>query len=86
MRNELYEQWDMDDLGFSERVNRRVTRVTSKAWRFEGEMYEIASTFREAGLPNGFHEAAAEIYHRMADFKDAPESPELENVLEEILK
>ena len=36
---------------------------------------EIAATFQEAGLPDGFHEAAAEIYHRMADFKDATETP-----------
>ncbi|MCK7519679.1 MAG: DUF1932 domain-containing protein [Ignavibacteriales bacterium] len=46
--------------------------MTAKAWRFEGEMHEIASTFEGAGLPDGFHEAAAEIYHRMAGFKDSP--------------
>ena len=40
-------------------------------------MKEIASTFREAGLPDGFHEAAAEIYHRMAGFKDAERLPGL---------
>src|SRR5687768_18405171 len=36
VREELYEQWDMDEEGFSEQVNRRVARVTAKAWRFEG--------------------------------------------------
>jgi 3-hydroxyisobutyrate dehydrogenase-like beta-hydroxyacid dehydrogenase len=66
VRDELYQLWDVDDADFSEQVNRRVTRVTAKAWRFEGEMYEIASTFQEAGLPGGFHESAAEIYRRMA--------------------
>ena len=76
----------MDDADFSEQVNQRTTRITSKAWRFEGEMQEIASTFREAGLPNGFHKAAAEIYHRMADFKDYPEIPKLEDVLNKLLK
>ncbi len=85
VREELYQQWDKDDEGFSEQINRRVTRVTAKAWRFEGEMKEIASTFREAGLPNGFHEAAAEIYHRMTGFKDRPENPQLSEVLKTLL-
>jgi len=78
---ELNRQWNMDEPGFSERVNRRVARVTAKAWRFEGEMKEIASTFLEAGMPDGFHLAAAEVYQRMAHFKDATEPPSLDDVL-----
>ena len=85
VREELYQQWNKDDEGFSEQINRRVTRVTAKAWRFEGEMKEIASTFREAGLPDGFHEAAAEIYHRMTGFKDRTENPQLDEVLKTLL-
>lgn len=86
VREELYQQWDMDDPSFSDQVNRRVRRVTAKAWRFEGEMHEIASTFQEAGLPDGFHDAAAEIYQHMAGFKDSPEMPKLEKVLMALLK
>ena len=86
VRNELANQWDMDDEGFSEQVNRRVRRVTAKAWRFEGEMREIAETFGEKNIPNGFHNAAAEIYHRMAGFKDATETPELSDVLNALLE
>ena len=86
VREELYQQWDMDDPNFSEQVNRRVRRVTAKAWRFEGEMHEIASTFQEAGLPNGFHEAAAEMFRRMANFKDEAETPKLEDVLNALLQ
>jgi 3-hydroxyisobutyrate dehydrogenase-like beta-hydroxyacid dehydrogenase len=86
VRDELYQQWDMDGQGFSEQANRRVARVTAKAWRFEGEMNEIASTFEEAGLPRGFHQAAAEVYHRIAVFKDAGETPALQHVLEALLK
>jgi len=85
IRDELYQQWDMDDSSFSEQVNQRATRVTAKAWRFEGEMHEIASTFQEAGLPGGFHRAAAEIYRRMAGFKDIPENPQLNDVLKTLL-
>lgn len=62
----LYEQWDVDNPGFSHQIRERVRRVTAKAWRFEGEMTEIAFTFHEAGLPSGFHQAAAEIYGRLA--------------------
>ena len=74
VRGELYGQWESDEAGFSEQVNRRVRRATAKAWRFEGEMTEIASTFREAGLPSGFHEAAAEVYHRMANLKNSQDA------------
>jgi 3-hydroxyisobutyrate dehydrogenase-like beta-hydroxyacid dehydrogenase len=63
---ELYQQWDLDDPGFSEQVKRRVMRTTAKAWRFEGEMDEIAVTFEQAGLPGGFHQSAAEVFRRMA--------------------
>ena len=85
VREALYQQWEMDDEGFSEQVNRRVRRVTAKAWRFEGEMREVAATFREAGLPDGFHQSAAEIYHRMAGFKGDTVTPSLDDVLKALL-
>jgi hypothetical protein len=85
VREELYQQWDMDEEGFSEQVNRRAARVTAKAWRFEGEMKEIASTFLEAGLPDGFHLAAAELYHRMAAFRNSSETPAIDEVLKALL-
>lgn len=55
--------------------------VTSKAWRFVGEMEEIAATFREAGLPGGFHEAAADLYRRIGHLKDTDPEPSFEEVL-----
>jgi 3-hydroxyisobutyrate dehydrogenase-like beta-hydroxyacid dehydrogenase len=82
VREELYQQWDMDNAGFSEQANRRVSQVTAKAWRFEAEMREIADTFHKAGMPRGFHEAAAEIYDRLSGFKDAEQIPELKEVLQ----
>jgi 3-hydroxyisobutyrate dehydrogenase-like beta-hydroxyacid dehydrogenase len=85
VHSELYQQWDMDDKDFAEQVERRVRRVTAKAWRFEGEMEEIASTFQEVGLPGGFHHAAAQVYHRMATFKDSNETPPLDEILKALL-
>jgi hypothetical protein len=39
--------------------------VARKAWRFVGEMEEIASAYADEELPPGFHEAAAEMYRAM---------------------
>jgi len=57
-----------------------------KAWRFVGEMKEIAATFDAAGLPAGFHEAAAEIYARLADFKDRETAVTLEETLAQLCR
>ena len=84
VREELCQQWDMDDSDFSEQVTRRVIRATTKAWRFEGEMREVAATFQLAGLPNGFHEAAAEVYHRMANLKNSTMSHTMDEILDTI--
>jgi 3-hydroxyisobutyrate dehydrogenase-like beta-hydroxyacid dehydrogenase len=79
--NELQEQWSKHWPDFAEESERRVRRVTAKAWRFRGEMDEIAATFEQAGVPGDFHTGASEIYRRLADFKDAPSTPALEEVL-----
>jgi hypothetical protein len=64
---------------------RRVRNVTAKAWRFAGEMEEISATFAEAGMPGEFHAAAADVYRRITDFKDAASTPPLEEVLTALL-
>jgi 3-hydroxyisobutyrate dehydrogenase-like beta-hydroxyacid dehydrogenase len=86
VREALYQHWTRDDPGFGEQASQRVRRVTAKAWRFVGEMEEIASTFNTAGMPGDFHSAAADIYRRLAQFKDAPATPTLEDVLGALLQ
>jgi 3-hydroxyisobutyrate dehydrogenase-like beta-hydroxyacid dehydrogenase len=81
IRPELEEQWSRNWPGFAEETEKRVRRVTAKAWRFEGEMEEIAATFQGLGLPPGFHQAAGQIYGQMAKFKDAAATPPLDEVL-----
>ena len=81
VREALYQQWDQDEAGSAHRIHQRVRMVTAKAWRFVGEMEEIAATLDMAGLPPGFHLAAADVYRRLAPFKDAAETPSLEAVL-----
>lgn len=52
-----------------EQLRRAATGSAPKAWRFEAEMHEIAATLDSVGLPSGFHEAAADIYGRLAGFR-----------------
>ncbi len=85
VRANLEEQWSRGGSDFAAQTQQRVRRVTAKAWRFEGEMHEIADTFASVGLPAGFHEAAAEVYRRLGHFKDAEETPELGEVLSSLL-
>lgn len=82
VRRALEAQWNADWPDFTQQSHRRVQNVTTKAWRFHGEMGEIASTFAAAGLPPGFHEAAQEIYARLAHFKGSSATPELLEVLQ----
>jgi 3-hydroxyisobutyrate dehydrogenase-like beta-hydroxyacid dehydrogenase len=86
VRVELERQWARNWEDFDLKTQERVRRVTAKAWRFAGEMEEIAETFRQAGLPGEFHAAAHEIYRRIAGFKDAPSTPPLEEVLQTLIE
>lgn len=85
VREELEQQWSHNGSDFAQETSQKVAQVTAKAWRFAGEMEEIAATFQEAGLPNGFHLAAADIYRRMAGFKDAGAMPAVDEVLQVLL-
>lgn len=81
VRAALLRQWDLDEAGSGDARTERARRVTRKAWRFAGEMGEIATTFDAAGVPGGFHAAAEELYRRLAAFKGAAELPALAEVL-----
>ena len=48
-------------------------------------MEEIAATFAAAGLPDGFHLAAAEVWRRLSSYKDAPR-PSVADVVEVLRK
>ncbi len=62
----LLREWERSQPGLVDRLQ-GVPHVVRKAWRFEGEMHEIADTFSAAGLPEGFHRAAAEVYARFSE-------------------
>jgi 3-hydroxyisobutyrate dehydrogenase-like beta-hydroxyacid dehydrogenase len=77
----LLREWERSQPQLSAQSERAVRSNTQKAWRFVGEMEEMAATFERAGLPGGFARAAAEIYRRLAPYKDAPLPPPLADVL-----
>ncbi|HIA42603.1 MAG TPA: NAD(P)-dependent oxidoreductase [Gammaproteobacteria bacterium] len=81
----LLEEWKISQPGLKERSEFTASGTAGKAWRFEGEMLEIAKTFLDAELPDGFHKASSEIYKRMADFKDSEEKVMIERVIKKIL-
>ena len=81
VRDDLFQQWKHDDPALPEQVQRRIQASTPKAWRFVGEMEEIARTFNEAGVPGEFYSAAANMYQRLARFKDSGTPPTLEEIL-----
>jgi 3-hydroxyisobutyrate dehydrogenase-like beta-hydroxyacid dehydrogenase len=82
VREALERQWTDGDEKFAARTQERIQRALPKAWRFAGEMEEISATFSDAGLPDGFHAAAAQVYHRLARFKDARPAPMLAKMLD----
>jgi 3-hydroxyisobutyrate dehydrogenase-like beta-hydroxyacid dehydrogenase len=67
----LMNEWRRSMPGVAEQSEHIVQRAW-KAWRWAGEMEEIAASFDDAGLPSGFL-ANAEIYRRLADLKDQKE-------------
>lgn len=73
-------------LSSPEAADRQVQAAASarKAWRWSGEMHEIADTMAAAGLPGGFHRAAADICDRLAGFKDKPAT--IEAVVAELVR
>lgn len=85
VREDLANEWAMRDPDSVESTQNRVRTVTAKAWRFSGEMQEIADTFGMAGLPNGFFLGALDVYERIGHFKGADETPELMDVLQALI-
>jgi 3-hydroxyisobutyrate dehydrogenase-like beta-hydroxyacid dehydrogenase len=57
-------------------------QAATKGWRWRAEMEEIARTFRDADLPDGFHRAASEIYGALTrDEQAASSSSTLDQVI-----
>jgi len=80
----LLEEWSISQPGLEARSVASARNNAFKAWRFAGEMREIAATFAAAGLPDGFHAGAADIYERLAVYKNCDSAPGLAQIIETI--
>jgi 3-hydroxyisobutyrate dehydrogenase-like beta-hydroxyacid dehydrogenase len=81
----LLSEWERSLPDLPARSEKAVSGNARKAWRFVGEMEEIAATFADAGLPTGFSLAAREIYQRLEQYKDAPATPSVADAASAIL-
>ena len=82
----LLAEWSQSQPNLPGKSERAASVAAPKGWRYVGEMEEIAASFEAAGLPAGFHQAAADLYSRLAPFKDRSDpGPEVKEVLDALL-
>jgi len=71
----LLAEWGISQPSLEERSAGAARSAAAKGWRWVAEMEEIAASMAAAGLPAGFHQAAAEIYRRSPrPGEDAPQA------------
>jgi 3-hydroxyisobutyrate dehydrogenase-like beta-hydroxyacid dehydrogenase len=72
----LLTEWSMSQPRLAEQSLRSARAGLTKGWRWVGEMEEIAQSMAGAGLPDGFHQAAAEVFRRCPRLPEAPPGDE----------
>jgi 3-hydroxyisobutyrate dehydrogenase-like beta-hydroxyacid dehydrogenase len=60
----LLAEWAVSQPDLAARSEGAARSAAAKGWRWVAEMEEIGATMSAAGLPDGFHQAAAEIFRR----------------------
>jgi len=80
----LLAEWQLSQPNLVAQSERSASAAAAKGWRWVGEMEEIAASMTAAGLPEGFHEAAAELYDR-ASRADVPTGRRTATTAKEIL-
>ena len=82
----LQQEWARSIPDLPARADAAIRGNVRKAWRFVGEMEESTATFAEAGLPDGFSRAAATVYRRLAEYKDAKQPPSVAEIASALSK
>jgi 3-hydroxyisobutyrate dehydrogenase-like beta-hydroxyacid dehydrogenase len=77
----LLAEWALSQPSLAERSARSAQAASAKGWRWVGEMEEIAATMAAAGLPDGFHQAAAEVYRRAPHARPAASADDIVNTV-----
>jgi 3-hydroxyisobutyrate dehydrogenase-like beta-hydroxyacid dehydrogenase len=75
----LLAEWATSQPDLDARSAGAARSAAAKGWRWVAEMEEIAATMSGAGLPDGFHQAAAEIFRR------SPRGAAGDDVLDQVL-
>jgi len=73
----LLAEWSQSQPQLAAQSVRSAHSGATKGWRWVGEMEEIAQSMAAAGLPDGFHQAAAEIFRRCPHLPDASAGQDL---------
>jgi 3-hydroxyisobutyrate dehydrogenase-like beta-hydroxyacid dehydrogenase len=80
----LLEEWALSQPELAGRSGKAARSAAVKGWRWVAEMEEIAASMASAGLPDGFHQAAAEIFRRSPRLASPAAGDPLELVLGEL--
>jgi 3-hydroxyisobutyrate dehydrogenase-like beta-hydroxyacid dehydrogenase len=87
VRQQLQQHWDKQGSFLAGgKAQALVEGIIRKAWRFTGEMEEIAATFEQVGVTGEFHAAANHLYEQLIQYKDIREMPPLQEILEALVR
>lgn len=86
IESSLLDEWDLSQPQLVNKCATEGSVAAKKGWRFAGEMHEIADTMQAAGLPDGFHRAAADLYERCEGFREGSAMPDIDSVIDSLLK
>jgi 3-hydroxyisobutyrate dehydrogenase-like beta-hydroxyacid dehydrogenase len=83
----LLAEWQQSQPALTARPHVAARSAIEKGWRWVAEMEEIAAAMSAAGLPPGFHQAAATIYTRVphATTPSPTSEPSLKTVIDALL-
>jgi 3-hydroxyisobutyrate dehydrogenase-like beta-hydroxyacid dehydrogenase len=79
----LLAEWEGSMPELKDRSLLAAQQALTKGWRWRAEMEEIARTFRDADLPDGFHQAASDIFGALVRDEEAASAP---STLDEVIK
>jgi 3-hydroxyisobutyrate dehydrogenase-like beta-hydroxyacid dehydrogenase len=68
----LLAEWSLSQKALGQQSEGAANAAAAKGWRWVAEMEEIAASMAVAGLPSGFHEAAADIFDRASRAETSP--------------
>ncbi len=81
----LVAEWSLSQPALADRSQAAARSAATKGWRWVAEMEEIAASMAATGLPDGFHQAAAEIFRRSPRAEPGRPAPQtLDRVLSSI--